>query len=474
MPTDEQQEVIYSEEDEVYVKSKAGTGKTTTLEEYVKLRKKEKFLYIVYNATLKIAAQNRFPENTEVHNIHSLAYKHVGVMFQEKLAQSISSLDIYDSLDFFVGKKFDDEGVPELLLDIARVLKIYFGSAVLEIDDLNIDKELAIDLAKEYWLKMQDLKNTKVFMTHDGYLKLFHLSNPVLEYDYILVDEAQDSNEVMVDIVYSQNCKKVFVGDDDQKIYGFRGAINLFRDNERMSPDAGHYYLTKSFRFGENIATMSNLILRKYKPDRDARDYVKGCDKEDEVGSVDRDFQYTIITRTNAHLFDIANENVRNGKKIHILGNKKNLFNDIKDVFFLFKGKKELIKSDFIKGFKNFNELKNLVKYAKMTEMSFLIGVIDKYQESIIFVIEQIEKNQVSKKVADVVLTTVHQAKGLEFADVLIASDFVDLFDDSGKILPFEQIGEDEINIYYTAVTRAVYTLEPNAQLKMLVMGEKN
>ena len=47
--------------------------------------------------------------------------------------------------------------------------------------------------ATQYWNRMKDLKDDRVKMTHDGYLKLFQLSKPTLGlYDIILVDEAQD------------------------------------------------------------------------------------------------------------------------------------------------------------------------------------------------------------------------------------------------------------------------------------------
>ena len=40
---------------------------------------------------------------------------------------------------------------------------------------------------------MKDPYNKQVMMTHDGYLKLFCLTKPVLsEWDVILIDEAQD------------------------------------------------------------------------------------------------------------------------------------------------------------------------------------------------------------------------------------------------------------------------------------------
>lgn len=40
---------------------------------------------------------------------------------------------------------------------------------------------------------MLDFKNKDICMTHDGYLKIYQLSKPkLLNYDCILIDEAQD------------------------------------------------------------------------------------------------------------------------------------------------------------------------------------------------------------------------------------------------------------------------------------------
>ncbi|WP_223209227.1 UvrD-helicase domain-containing protein, partial [Campylobacter coli] len=48
------------------------------------------------------------------------------------------------------------------------------------------------------------------------------LTKPKLEYDFILVDEAQDINACIIDIVLNQKqAKKVFIGDTFQSIYKF-------------------------------------------------------------------------------------------------------------------------------------------------------------------------------------------------------------------------------------------------------------
>lgn len=60
----------------------------------------------------------------------------------------------------------------------------------------------------------------KLPITHDFYLKYYQLQKDKRleeKYDFILLDEAQDTNEVMLDIFLDNDCKKIFVGDTSQK-----------------------------------------------------------------------------------------------------------------------------------------------------------------------------------------------------------------------------------------------------------------
>lgn len=462
--TPEQMEVVYSEHSNTYVIAKAGAGKTTTLTEFVRYRKKEKFLYLVYNKSIKDTSANKFPDNTDVHTIHSLAYITHGSPYKDKLTDNLKMLDVFENLDYFKDKKMESSEILNLLYNVTKLLKSFFNFSVKKIEDLGAPDELMIDLTKEYWEKMKDLRNENVKMTHEGYLKLYHLSNPILKYDYIMVDEAQDSNEVMLDIIYSQKTKRVFVGDEHQKIYGFRGAINVFTENKYFNDeeDNGIFYLTESFRFGNNIANVANKLLSKYKLETNL---VKGTDKEDKVGYIDYDMPYTIITRTNAHLFDLAYEAVKKNKTIHIIGGENFIFNEIKDGYYLYSGQKELIRSEYLKTFKSFVQLKNTANNANMSEYKLLIKIIETYKDNILKAIEMIISNIVGKKRADVVLTTAHKSKGLEFLDVKLAEDFIPLYDDNGLFIPIDQIDSEEINLYYVALTRAMDTLELNRQL---------
>lgn len=114
-----------------------------------------------------------------------------------------------------------------------------------------------------------------VYLFYTGYLKLWQLQKPVLkDYDVIFIDEAQDCTPgtfwgsplhvfrqlesvhlslnhyvlfcmyislVIMDILLSQSCGKILVGDPHQQIYTFRGAVNALH----TVPHTHLYYLTQ-------------------------------------------------------------------------------------------------------------------------------------------------------------------------------------------------------------------------------------
>ncbi|MPB31793.1 ATP-dependent helicase, partial [Campylobacter fetus] len=68
-------------------------------------------------------------------------------------------------------------------------------------------------------------------------------------YDYILFDEAQDSNAVMLSIFLNNVCKKILVGDTFQNIYGFNQTINAL---ETIEADF-HLNLSPNYRSTQEI-----------------------------------------------------------------------------------------------------------------------------------------------------------------------------------------------------------------------------
>ena len=467
-PTSEQLDIIYSDNDFAYVSARAGTGKTSTLTEFVKIRKKDLFLYIVYNSAIREEAKNKFPRNVKIHTIHSLAYEEIGFNYKGKLTKNIKTEDIFEALPYFKDKDIEDQEVFKTAFTIGAVVNRFCNSAIHSFSEIGHEPKI-LKMAEEFWLRMTDLNDFQVKITHDGYLKLYFLSKPKLNYDYILVDEAQDSNEVMLDIVYSQKGKKVFVGDEHQRIYSFRGAINIFNETTYFNPETDHIHLklTKSFRFGKEIAKVANKLLSHYKKETEL--LVGTEDRDSVVGIIDKTVQYTIISRTNARIFDLAVKYSTEGKTIAINGGVESLVNQILDIYYLYSGKKDLIQNETLKKFKSYFHFKKIAENLKYPEYMFLVKIMKKYGDSLEDRISLIKKHSTGMRTADIILTTAHKSKGLEFVSVVIDEDFMPLFDKNGMLVPEERIELEEINLLYVAVTRATHELELNNDLEKLM-----
>lgn len=85
-------------------------------------------------------------------------------------------------------------------------------------------------------------------------------------YDYVMVDEYQDSNAIQHFLVNTLAPKSLMlVGDDDQSIYSFRGArpeyitLGLFDDYQ----DAKVFRLSQTFRYGPVVSLLSNALISR-------------------------------------------------------------------------------------------------------------------------------------------------------------------------------------------------------------------
>ncbi|MGL5189244.1 MAG: UvrD-helicase domain-containing protein, partial [Cetobacterium sp.] len=205
------------------------SGKTSTLIEWCKLHPNDKILYLVFGKAMSDEAKKMFKscKNVEVKTTHALAYKSFGALYKDKLTFSYKGIDCMRDL----GLNRDYETAN----DVLKLFNSFLSSDAHDIEDYvenrlrgfkmkneGLIRKLS-SLCGELWRQSCDLKDdTKV--THDFYLKMYQLSNPNLghPYDYILIDECQDSTliiKALVDI-----CKKdakgiILIGDPNQSIF---------------------------------------------------------------------------------------------------------------------------------------------------------------------------------------------------------------------------------------------------------------
>lgn len=475
--TEEQKEIL-AYDDSLKINAVAGSGKTTTLIEYAKTRnQKSKFLYIAFNKSVKNEATKKFREKgikIDVVTAHSLAYQNV-VTKENKhlLASDLSPTEIINSLAIPYDNPKEKNEKIILATHIKRFFEYFCNSSAKTIDDLNYLDIVLDNEAREFVeqhiqeishyanLLFTKMDKTEMRFTHDFYLKKFQLNNPRLDYDYIFFDEGQDASPAMLDVFIKQNAKKIIVGDSNQQIYAWRYAVNSL---EKVG--FKRFELSNSFRFGRDIANlaMDSLETKKhigtYSPT-----IINGLGKSKGIQTK------ATLARTNLKLLELAINDVFETKIVksiyfegHIstykFGERNSIMYDVLNLYF---NKKDIIKNSLIKEFSNFKELIGYAKKTEDNELSMLISLVMKYKGRLYSLINELKEIHLSngqKHEADMIYSTVHKCKGMEYDEVTIANDF---YTETNLIAKYSEMPtqhnvnklNEEVNLLYVAITRA-------------------
>lgn len=300
----------------------------------------------------------------------------------------------------------------------------------------------------------------EIEITHDFYLKKFQLSNPILYYDYILFDEGQDASSAMLDVFFKQRATKVIVGDTHQQIYGWRYAVNSLE-----KADFKTYNLSTSFRFSQDIANLAMEVLKwKKYINEEPKFSITG------KGTTDKIKAKAVIARTNLGLLLKAIEYVTEKKKVKNIYFEGNINSytyadegaSLYDVLNLYNEKRHLIKDKLIKEMKNLEELEDYVGKTEDVQLGLMIEIVREYGNKIPNIIRAIKEKHIDnddKENAEMIFSTVHRCKGMEYDTIQIVNDFISeeklekLKEDKEKSIIPEKINE-EINLLYVAVTR--------------------
>jgi F-box protein 18 (helicase) len=448
--TDEQKKIVQCDlgKDQILkVVAFAGTGKTTTLVEYAKARPQTRFLYVAFNKSVQLEAASTFPKNVTCKTAHSLAWPGFGSKHRNRLITGFKANTVKDALGLgdYEAAKFTIDTLTNYLISDAPKMSSQHISVIARqrYKYSDHDTQDFVDSANRLGRLMCDGTDDRIGMLHDGYLKLYQLSGPALPFDVILLDEAQDINPVIADIVLRQPAARIVVGDSHQQIYSFRGACDVM--NQIVADKT--LYLTQSFRFGNNIARVANLILHIFKGEKKK---VVGLKRKKPSTFLDG---YTTLARTNAAVFSEAARLYRLKKISFVGGIEGYRMNQVVDVFHLYDGQAGRISDPCIKGFHGYGQLKDFAKSVEDWEITSVCKVVEEYGKKIPGLVKEIGKAAVDATEADILLSTVHKAKGLEWANVHITSDFPDLIEDDEFV---DTLDPDEFNLIYVAVTRSM------------------
>jgi superfamily I DNA/RNA helicase len=473
--TQEQKNIIFSKENKIKISALAGSAKSSTLYYYAKERHYKKILYLVYNRAMKDEADQSFGKlsNVTIKTTHGLAFGYVGNLYKRKLTNSYKPVDIIKDL------KLNWNTDMELANKIHYMMNQYMLSNVKEFEELDLykdesgnsteERELIINKCKQLWeLKKEYNNNVKV--EHDFYLKLFHLGQKDLshKYDIVMIDEAQDSNLIVLDIIKNSRINGVaVVGDPLQQIYSWRNATNimpLFEGKE--------YTLTTSFRVSQNIANIANIIVQDI---NNKEINMKGFNSNQKIVSeINKNEPYVCLCRTNAYIFAEVFETLNKNKNAKLFfegGYFGYAFQNIKDAWFFSLGYQ--VKNPMFNKFKDYYSMIEYAKNIEDLELIALDKMINKYGHKIPQIVDGIKNNTVTKKEnADVIFSTIHRSKGQTYTiPVYISDDCIDL----SNIFKKAYIDKENINlnnyyeelcILYVAITRAAGEIQLNDNLK--------
>jgi DNA helicase-2/ATP-dependent DNA helicase PcrA len=160
---------------------------------------------------------------------------------------------------------------------------------LLKWQDLSSQAEDSFEenVARVYQVYQRKLEEANAFDFDDLIMKtveLFREQPKVLEryqnrFEHILVDEYQDTNHaqyVLVNLLASRNKNICVVGDEDQSIYGWRGAdINNILDFEKDYPDAKVIKLEQNYRSTQLILSAAGAVVRNNKSRKGKTLYTK-------------------------------------------------------------------------------------------------------------------------------------------------------------------------------------------------------
>jgi superfamily I DNA/RNA helicase len=280
---------------------------------------------------------------------------------------------------------------------------------------------------------------------------MYQLSNPDLSgvYDFILFDECQDANPVLLDILLKQGCQKIYVGDEHQQIYSWRGSINSFA---KLGGEV--CYLSRSFRFGNEISGLANIIISA----KNEVQVLSGtASVESDIAENSITAPFTVLCRTNARIIEkiLAFQK----QKLHVVGGVSEILNLAKSGYALFSSNVNRVEHVKLKHFKSWSAMLQFNHKYQDPDITFLAKLIKEHGSSFKNIIKQLEDAcYVEESMAEVTLSTIHKSKGREWDNVVLEDDFI-IFTNE---VPLEEIlvyDVEELNLIYVGVTRTKVNL---------------
>ncbi|MGW0556538.1 UvrD-helicase domain-containing protein [Streptomyces sp. NPDC002926] len=454
--------------DHLVLQAGAGTGKTTTLA-MLAATTKRRGRYLAFNKDIARDAAKRFPRTVTCKTAHATAYAALGHRYADRLnGPRQPAWKTGQALGITRSIRIGHHDISQKMLShtALRAVNRFCYSAdramahhhVPRLRRLGTHAEQAqladavLPFAAKAWADLQNCDQGVVRFEHDHYLKMWALTEPKIEADFLFLDEAQDTNPVLEQVFNAQrdHAQLVMVGDSAQAIYGWRGARDVMTGFHATA-----LTLTRSFRFGPRLAEQANRWLEL----AEAPIRLTGSESiPTEVGAVAT--PDAVLCRTNIGAMAEVMRLLSEGRRVALTRGGYTLAalalaaRDLKD------GRRtnhpELVL------FSSWGEVQDYAAYDPAGgDLQPFVDLVDTHgPDAILAAVDDLT----NEGHADVTVSTAHKAKGREWPTVRIGDDFPppkdsEQQDAEGRPIP-ESVSDTDARLAYVAVTRARQQLD--------------
>ena len=457
----EQQKAIFNcienTDHHIIINAGAGTGKTTTIVEAANKIGNNKAAFLAFNKSIATELAERLPEGVEAKTFHAFGF---AAIRNAGIKTRVNNFKLNNIIKDFLGKDFN-------IAPVKKLVSLVKGSLIDPsnrkevnrlIDEYNIqfhserEEEMAIAHLTTL-LKACANKTNEVDFDDMIWLPLVN-NYPFPKYDVLFVDEAQDFNESQREMISKcvNGGRCIIVGDKNQAIYGFRGAdsnsIGLFRERlQKGSREISEFPLSISWRCPLSVVKEANRYVKDFHAAENAIEgnVIVGA----EFTPQEKDM---VLCRYNAPLVGAFYDLISQGKSAYILGRDmtKGLINAVQKISKNNHMGTEEFWQLYMQDFNyNYNKLLNDNKKNQamaLEDKKDCISIFVNKASTVGGIIEEIKRVFDGNDNGEIMLSTVHKAKGLEANNVyLLATDR----------MPHPLGGLEENNICYVAITRA-------------------
>lgn len=456
-------EHIKNSNENAVIEAVAGSGKTTTLIESMKLLSKgqKDIIFIAFNKHIADEMVKRVPNGIEVKTMHSFGLEQIRRAYRNakldtnKMKRVIK--DISDILE--LKKKQDLNKYIDVITSLVNLLRFNMCDDVITAKQIALKHQLPAtdELIYDAFTVIKHMNFRRDIIDFTDMIYIPALEDiKVSEYSLILVDECQDLSLCQIQLLMKmkgEGGRIIAVGDRNQSIYGFSGADDESFTKMCQIPNTKLLPLSISYRCSKEVVKWAQKIVPTIEFSESSPEGI--VNQNASIKDIkEGDF---ILCRTNSPIISLALQLLSQGRRVQIKGV------DIGErVIKRLEGTRASNLQSAIKIMWNQYE-----QACEADEQESEINLI--YMRDIITACETLIQgcntiDDVKAKVkslfcedfqSGITLMTAHKSKGLEAENVhIIMPDMMPL---KNAFLEWEKVQEQ--NLHYVAITRAKNTL---------------